>query len=251
MRLQDLHTHTDYSDGKSDVRLMAQTAGLYGLDTIAITDHCSEQFPFAAPRIAHDCEEARQWAACHVMAGVEAVATDIDGRLSVTGEMLPYLDIVLCEMNRNTKGCFETENTDARAENIIRTLVNACRRNLRIRVLAHPLNVAAITGVDLDQFTEPLLNELAKACRETNVAFEIMSDLWWWFRTQPLDAVMEKYARIVGTMAAKGVEITLSSDAHSHQGVGNFIWARQVMAKAGITDDRIAYIEPPKETPRL
>ena len=51
MRMQDLHTHTTYSDGKSDFRLMVQTAGVYGLDTIAITDHCSSAFPFDAKRM--------------------------------------------------------------------------------------------------------------------------------------------------------------------------------------------------------
>lgn len=248
MRLQDLHTHTRHSDGQSNTELMVQTAGIYGLDTIAITDHCSDRFPFDARRIARECEEMRAWASCHVMAGVEAVITDREGRLAVTDEMLPHLDIVLCEMNRSTKDCFETESTAARAENIIQTLANACRRNPCIRVLAHPLNVAGVTGVGLDLFTEPLLDELARACRETNVAFEIMSDQWWWFRTQPIDAVTEQYARIVRFMAERGVELTLGSDAHSHQGVANFFWARRVMALAGVDQSQIAYVDPPKPT---
>ena len=100
MRIQDLHTHTTYSDGKSDVKLMIQAANVYGLDTIALTDHCSEQFPFDAGRIARDCDEVRQWARCHVMAGVEAVITDVEGRLTVTEETASILDIVLCEVDR-------------------------------------------------------------------------------------------------------------------------------------------------------
>lgn len=244
MRLQDLHTHTNYSDGKNDVALMVLAADVYGLDTIAITDHCSERFEFNISGLVRDCEAAREWARCHVLVGAEAAILDIEGRISIADDIASCLDIVLCELSRNAKGCLVSEDADERAENIIKAMVNACRRNPCIQVLAHPLNVAGVANVDLDRFREPLLDELAKACLETSVAFELMSDQWWWFRHQSIDAVTEKYARIVSYMASKGVEFTLGSDAHSHQGVGNFIWARKVLALAGVGEDQIAYIEP-------
>ena len=249
MLWQDLHTHTVHSDGTSDIRLMIQTAGVYGLNTIAITDHCSDRYSFDAERLQQECAAARKEAACHVIAGVEAVVLDIDGHLSIADEMIPHLELVLGELNRKTKGCFESGHPEQRAENIIRAMVNACRRNPCLRILAHPLNVAAPAGVDLALFTEDLLDELALACRQNQVAFELMSDQWWWFRNQPLDKVTEEYARIVSYIAGKGVELTLGSDAHSHQGVGNFIWAMRVMELADIDESRIAYIVPPNPTP--
>ncbi|MGI6611736.1 MAG: PHP domain-containing protein [Limnochordia bacterium] len=243
MRLQDLHTHSSYSDGKNDVGLMVLAADVYGLDTIAITDHYSDRYAFNITDLVRDCEAAREWANCDVMVGVEAVITSIAGHVSVTDEVLPHLDLVLCELGPQVVEPVMTLPVERRAESLTRAMVNACRRNPCIRILAHPLNMAAIAGVDLNQFSEPLLDELATTCIETGVAFEVMSDQWWWFRHQPIDAVTGKYARIVSYMASKGVEFTLGSDAHSHQGVGNFTWARRVLSLTEVSEEQIAYID--------
>ena len=212
---------------------MIQTAGVYGAQhNCYYRSLQGDRYSFDAERLQQECAAARKEAACHVIAGVEAVVLDIDGHLSIADEMIPHLELVLGELNRKTKGCFESGHPEQRAENIIRAMVNACRRNPCLRILAHPLNVAAPAGVDLALFTEDLLDELALACRQNQVAFELMSDQWWWFRNQPLDKVTEEYARIVSYIAGKVLRAHLGSDAHSHQGVGNFIWAMRVMELA-------------------
>ena len=43
----------------------------------------------------------------------------------------------------------------------------------------------------------------------------------------------------------------VGSNTHSHQGVGNFIWARRLPVLAGVGEDRLAYIDPPKKAPGL
>jgi DNA polymerase (family 10) len=101
----DLHTHTNWSDGKGTVLQMAQAAQALGYDYLAITDH--------SPRLAmtngltpdrlkaqrEEIDRAQeQLPGIRILQGQEV---DIlkDGSLDQTDEALALLDIVICSVH--------------------------------------------------------------------------------------------------------------------------------------------------------
>src|SRR5205814_6224271 len=101
----DLHMHTTETDGKDDIRAMAQAAKAAGLEYIAITDH-SQSLAMAnglderralahAARVrAIDAEDV----GVRLLAGIEC---DIkaDGSLDLDDECLAALDIVVASVH--------------------------------------------------------------------------------------------------------------------------------------------------------
>src|SRR5205085_1656060 len=101
----DLHMHTTESDGKDDIRAMANAARAAGLEYIAITDH-SQSLAMAnglderraldhAARVrAIDAEEL----GIRLLAGIEC---DIraDGTLDLADECLAALDVVIVSVH--------------------------------------------------------------------------------------------------------------------------------------------------------
>jgi histidinol phosphatase-like PHP family hydrolase len=66
-----------------------------------------------------------------------------------------------------------------------------------------------------------------------------MNDMPWWFPEVSVAAVTDGYAAIVATAVAAGCRLTLGSDAHFHQGIGQHAWSLRVLEVAGVPEDRL------------
>ncbi len=195
----DCHTHSDWSDGGSPIREMAETAILLGHDWMVLTDH-SPRLTVAnglsAERLSRQLEVVeelnRELAPFRILTGIEVDILD-DGGLDQTPELLARLDVVVAsvhsklrmpkaEMTRRMLAAVANPHTD---------ILGHCTGR-RVRGRARPES----------EFDAA---QVFAACRDNNVAVEINS------RPDRLDPPR----RLLGLALEVGCVFSIDSDAHA------------------------------------
>ncbi|MGH3761068.1 PHP domain-containing protein [Actinophytocola sp.] len=195
----DCHTHSDWSDGGSPIREMAETAMLLGHDWMVLTDH--------SPRltVANGLSSERLWrqldvveelnrelAPFRILTGIEVDILD-DGGLDQTPELLARLDVVVASVHSKLR--------TAKPEMTKRML--AAIENPHTDILGH------CTGRKVKGRGRPESEfdaaEVFAACRDQNVAVEINS------RPDRLDPPR----RLVELALETGCMFSVDSDAHA------------------------------------
>lgn len=195
----DCHTHSDWSDGGSPIREMAETAILLGHDWMVLTDH-SPRLTVAnglsAERLSHQLDVVadlnRELAPFRILTGIEVDILD-DGALDQTPELLDRLDVVVAsvhsklrmpkpEMTRRMLAAVDNPHTD---------ILGHCTGR---RVMGR--------GRPESEFEAA---EVFAACRDANVAVEINC------RPDRLDPPR----RLLRLALETGCVFSIDSDAHA------------------------------------
>jgi len=214
----DVHMHSTETDGKDDVRTMAEAARAAGLQYIAITDH-SQALAMAnglderralehAARIrAVDAEEL----GVRLLAGVECDIRS-DGTLDLADECLAALDLVIVSVH----SAFDQER-QRMTERILRAIENP-----HVDIVGHPTGRRILKrqpyAVDMEAVVD--------AAKKHGVALEINCQV----DRLDLNDVHAKLAR------DRGVPLVISTDAHSRLAFGRLRW--------GILMARRAWLQP-------
>ncbi|MDP2873476.1 MAG: DNA polymerase/3'-5' exonuclease PolX [Bacillota bacterium] len=206
----DLHTHTDWSDGRDPAAVLAGAAAARGLEYLAITDH-SRSLAFArgltSERLASQAEDIdalnRGGGRCRILRGCE-VEVLAGGELDLPDEVLRRLDWVVAAVHTPSR----RDGPDLTAR-----LVGAARHPL-VDVIAHPTGriIGARQPYELDS------EALIAAAAETGTALELNAS------PHRLDVPPPMARRAVGA----GVKIAISTDAHDHRNLGDMemgVWS--------------------------
>jgi DNA polymerase (family 10) len=199
----DLHCHTTWSDGKATVREMAGAARERGYEYLAICDHTpnvrvvpglgADELRRQALEIA---EVNEGLAPFRVLRGVECDLRS-DGSLDVDDATLATLDWVQLSLHAGQR----------RPRSELTRMVCEAMRHPQVSALSHPkgriLNHRPENALDLDAVYETAL--------ETGVALEVNG----------LPDRLDLSSAHVADAVAAGVDLVLSSDAHSTQGLAN------------------------------
>ncbi len=210
----DLHLHTTETDGKDDVRSMAEAAREAGLEYIAITDH-SQSLAMAnglderralahADRIrAIDAEGA----GVRLLAGIEC---DIrpDGSLDLADDCLAALDIVVASVH----SAFNQDRQQM-TERLLRAIEHPS-----VDILGHPTGRLILRREPYAVDIEAIVNAAARL----GVALEINCQV------DRLD-LPDAHARLARD---RGARLVVSSDGHSRLAFGRLRWG-VVMARRG------------------
>jgi DNA polymerase (family X) len=199
----DLHCHTTWSDGKASVLEMGDAASERGYEYLAICDHTPS---VGAVRGLTDDEVRRQGeeiAAANeqlapfcILRGIEC---DIrrDGTLDLPDELLAELDWVMASVHGGQRGS---------REEVTKRVVEAMR-NPHVRGISHPkgriLNHRPENALDLD--------EAFAVALETGTALEVNG----------LPDRLDLSGAHVREAVRAGVQIVVSTDAHSIRGLAN------------------------------
>lgn len=108
--------------------------------------------------------------------------------------------------------------------------------------LGHPGAMICQLSI-IEEFDGRVLRDFAEivdSCREYGVAIELNEATHGKMRPRQ----KETYYRVFRLAKEKGVKIVLGSDAHSLPKIGNYLWAREIVGKAGI--ERSDFIIPTK-----
>lgn len=216
----DLHVHTIASGhAYSTLDEIAREAAGKGLRAVGITDHGPalpggpHPYHFAALRFVPESLYG-----VRILRGIEANILE-EGTLDLADDILDGLDLVMVGFH---EGCgFENRGCAANT----RALLAAMERE-RVRVVAHPGNPAF-----------PLDYEaVVRRAAETGTALEINSSSFTLSRKGSEGNCLE----IARLCARFGTTVTVGSDAHIAQGVGEFGAALQALQRADVAWEQVA-----------
>jgi DNA polymerase (family 10) len=191
----DLHTHTEWSDGRLPIRDHVAAAAEYGHDYVCVADHATG--PGLVGGVGIDDDELREQleeirpvaedADITVFAGVEA-NIDAEGDVSVTEDVLAELDCVVASPHAGLDG----DGTDR--------LVRAVEHP-HVDVIGHPTGrmLNQRSGLDVD------VAELAAVAAEAGVALEVNAN----------PARLDLSGGAVKPAIEAGATLAINTDAHS------------------------------------
>ncbi|MBA9004443.1 PHP domain-containing protein [Thermomonospora cellulosilytica] len=224
----DLHTHSDWSDGGSPIREMAETARELGHEYIALTDHSPRlrvANGLSADRLRRQldvvAELNEELAPFRILTGIEVDILD-DGSLDQDPELLDRLDVVVASVHSKLR-------MDRVA--MTRRMVAAIG-NPRVNVLGHCTGRIVVGGGRRggrrpeSEFDAELVFD---ACAAYDVAVEINS------RPERLDPPK----RLLRLAVEAGCRFAVDSDAHAP---GQLAWQPygcERAARCGVPADRI------------
>jgi putative hydrolase len=221
--LADLHTHTVASGHAfSTVTELANAAAGKGLELIAFTDHGPSVPGGAHPWFFWNVGAVPgRIAGVRVLSGCEANVADTENGLDIPDEVLARLDVVAVGFHPLTgfDECDSARNTRA----LVRTIANPL-----VCVVTHPGNAAEFP-VDVDA--------VVTAAAEHRVALELNNHSF-----DPASTRSRcRDAEVAFATAARdaGALISVGSDAHYHDQVGEFADALAVVDEIGFPVDRI------------
>ncbi len=196
----DLHTHSDWSDGGSPTREMAETARALGHAYIALTDH-SPRLTVAngltperlRRQLAIVADLNVELAPFRILTGIEVDILD-DGSLDQEPELLAQLDVVVASVHSKLRMA---------AADMTRRMVVAVA-NPHVDVLGHCTGRLVSGGRNRpeSEFDAELVFE---ACRQFEVAVEINS------RPERLDPP----TRLLRLAVETGCRFSVDTDAHA------------------------------------
>ena len=218
--LGDLHTHTDWSDGKGTLEEMVAAAAAQGHRYVAICDHARRlrdgRLELQAERIA---ELDAAYPELRVLSGIE-VDIRADGSLDFADELLAERDWVVASVHSRFQ-----DSSEALTKRILSAIEHP-----HVDCIGHPtgrkIGRRAPYDVDLEQI-------FARAA-ETGTHLEING------QPDRLD-LRDAHARAA---AAAGVPIVLSSDAHSAGALGYIELAVCQARRAWLTAGQVSNTQP-------
>jgi DNA polymerase (family 10) len=205
----DLHMHSTWSDGRADIRTMAEAARARGYSHIAMTDHSAyiglthgldaERLRAQRREIAAlNAAYAAQGIPFRVLCGVEVDITP-EGSLALPDDVLAELDIVVASAHIQLR-----QSPEAATERLLRAV-----RNPHVDIIGHPVGrmLGSREGAPVD------IDALARAAAEYGVLLEVNSG--------PTRLDLEGPA--VRRALELGATIAINSDAHHPD---NLDWIR-------------------------
>ncbi|MFF4345018.1 PHP domain-containing protein [Kitasatospora sp. NPDC001540] len=227
----DLHTHTDFSDGRDPLTEVVAAAGAAGLRTVVVTDHVRADSAHL-PAYTAAVRAVRAEAPLRVVCGVEAKVLDTDGRIDLPADLSGVEHVALADHRfplpdgpahpERVRDLLSTGAlTPARARRLLLAATTRAVTRLpagRTAHLAHLFSVLPKCGLDEADLDPAELAPLARACRARGVAVELNEK---WHCPSP---------RTAAALAAAGVRLAAGSDAHRAAEVGRFDWAAGALA---------------------
>lgn len=226
----DLHIHTDWTDSRSTMEEMVQSAIQRGLKLVAITDHS-----IATTRV--NGLDAKRWReqrnaveklrekygkSITILHGLETEILE-DGTLDTSDGVLAQMDIVLVSMH---------EHIEQPREAITARLVKAIQ-NPQVDILAHPAGreLPRTEGADLDW------EKVYAAARDNQVALEIDSNPVHF----DLDEIHTRQA------VERGVLISIDTDSHAAHKLDNLKYGVAIARRAWVGKDSVLNTWPEKK----
>ena len=198
----DLHMHTSATDGRNDIREMAEEARRLGYDYIAITDH-SKRLTMArgldAKRLRQQLSDIDrlndELDGITVLKGIEVDILE-DGKLDLPDDVLDELDLTVCSIHSK----FDLSRKK-QTERVLRAMDNP-----RFNILGHP--------------TGRLINEREAYQIDLEAIIEASADRGCCLELNAQPGRLDLAGRYAGMLREAGVLGAVSTDAHATDHLG-------------------------------
>ncbi len=234
--IADYHTHTTYSHGKGSIEDNVKKAINKGLKTIAITDHGSKHFIFGVSEknLLKQKEEIntilQKYPDFHLLFGVESNITGIDGGYDITTGFENNFDIILCGFHKPVWADKFTDYFDIFYNSYSKLIYNPTKEQIAKNTKAY-VNLIKSKPIDIishiNYHLKVNIKEVAKAASDYGVAIEVSS--------RHSDCTEEDYEALFSS----NVMLTLNSDAHKPEDIGNIDKALAIVDKYSVDPKRI------------
>jgi DNA polymerase (family 10) len=193
----DLHTHSNWSDGRNSIEEMVAGAEARGYEYYAVTDHATG--PGMVGGVGLDDDELREQmdaladvaadAEIELLSGVET-NVDAEGDVSTGDDVLADLDVVVASPHSALD-----QDREAATERLVRAVEHPS-----VDVLGHPTGrlINGRSGLDFD------VRRVAEAAAANDVALEINGD----------PARLDLRGEHVRTAVEAGATVVVNTDAH-------------------------------------
>ena len=223
----DLHSHTDWSDGRGTLEQMVEAAHELGRRYLAICDHAKRLKDGRLERQAQDIADLNERVkGIQVLSGVE-VDIRADGSLDMPDEVLAERDWVMASIH---------SGFDKPREELTQRIAVAME-NPHVDCIGHPtgrkINRRDAYDIDFEAVLEKAL--------ETGTFLEINS------QPDRLD-LTDNHARVAGEA---GVMLVISTDAHRLQELENMRLGVAQARRAWLTPEQIVNARPWREVKKL
>ncbi|HPP30776.1 MAG TPA: PHP domain-containing protein [bacterium] len=250
--LIDYHIHTVYSGHSTPdmtVRSIVERAELLGLESIVILEHA---FYSSMGRV---CLEQIKKEVNYIESGVNIlVGMEIDPDYTRKGKLIfddfnrNELDIVLVGTHTIPgigKGWhIELELTQKEKERVYHTwfeMMEAVLEDLPVDIIAHPGRLISRNGI-IEKFRGKVLKDfehLFSIAKKKDVAFELNESLLKMFQNENL---LQPYTEIVRLALSIGLKISLGSDAHSLDRIGEKFYITEAIHQCNILQENLFII---------
>lgn len=234
--IADYHTHTTYSHGKGSIEDNVKKAIGKGLKTIAITDHGSKHFIFGVSEknLLKQKEEIntilQKYPDFQLLFGVESNITGIDGGYDITTGFENNFDIILCGFHKPVWADKFTDYFDIFYNSYSKLIYNPTKEQIAKNTRAY-INLIKSKPIDIishiNYHLKVNIKEVAKAASDYGVAIEVSS--------RHSDCTEEDYEALFSS----NVMLTLNSDAHKPEDIGNIDKALAIVDKYSVDPKRI------------
>ncbi len=234
--IADYHTHTTYSHGKGSIEDNVKKAIGKGLKTIAITDHGSKHFIFGVSEknLLKQKEEIntilQKYPDFQLLFGVESNITGIDGGYDITTGFENNFDIILCGFHKPVWADKFTDYFDIFYNSYSKLIYNPTKEQIAKNTKAY-VNLIKSKPIDIishiNYHLKVNIKEVAKAASDYGVAIEVSS--------RHSDCTEEDYEALFSS----NVMLTLNSDAHKPEDIGNIDKALAIVDKYSVDPKRI------------
>lgn len=232
----DYHTHTVYSHGKGSIEDNIKKAIEKGLKSIAITDHGSKHFIFGVSeknllKQKSEIESLRlKYPDIQILFGVESNITGVDGGYDITTGFENNFDIILCGFHKPVWADKITDYFDIFYNSYSKLLYKPTDEQIAKNTKAY-VNLVKSKPIDIvshiNYHLKVDMKQVAQACYDNGVAIEVS--------TRHSDCTPEDYEALFSSK----VMLTLNSDAHKIESIGNVEKALKVIDEYNVDPKRI------------
>lgn len=234
--IADYHTHTVYSHGKGTVEDNVKKAIEIGLKTIAITDHGPDHFIFGVSennlikQVAEIKALREKYPEITILTGVESNLKGLSGQYDISENMRGKLDIVLCGFHKPVWGDKFSDYYNlfynSYSKLVYKPTASQIAKNTKAYIeliKREPIDIISHINYHL----KVNIKEVAKAAEDYGVAIEVS--------TRHSDCTEQDYEDLFSSNCM----LTLNSDAHKIDNIGNIGKALEVLDRYNVDAKRV------------
>lgn len=232
----DLHVHSQYTHGKGSVQDIVRVGIKKNLEYLAITEHVRSQSSWFASFVS-EMEAVKEEKHIRMLSGIESKVLDFYGRLDATERMIHSVDLIVASVHRipsfhSMSGDLVVEKVNQDKAYVADLYLRALRgiaSNPEVNVVGHPFHILKTLGVK--KISRDCKLEIAKLFSTSEKAVEVNS----FYHVPDLE--------FLELCLKEGAKMSIGSDAHTLEDVGNVKWSMRLLKKAGGTAEDIIDVE--------
>lgn len=176
MTKQDLHLHSDFSDGKNSIEEMTQLAIKLGLRKIAFADHVRKETKWLDRYVTEIKRVQKKYPEIIINSGIEVKVIDLDGNLDAQKDFFKKVDLVLVAFHRIPKGrenYLSKEEILANKKLALSFFYRAMMKvleNKNVNIIAHPTAILKLYKIRIPCLMK---KKIARRANKFNKIFEI------------------------------------------------------------------------------